>query len=220
MSKQTQMKLAAASRRLVVVLAVVAVTAFVTNAVVTRAGDEPKKDHEKEMAEWMAANQLTPMHDKLKMFVGEWECKNTMYMEPGAPGQTSKAESDTSLVYGGRYIRQSYKGSFDMPGPDGKMMSQKFEGYSVVGYDAMKKKFVSIWIDSMSTGIYMETGDWDDANKQFVFNGDMPMPNGKTCKNKSTLKFSDKDHYVMEMNMEVAPGQWHKHMVIEYARDD
>ncbi|MCA9256482.1 MAG: DUF1579 family protein, partial [Phycisphaerales bacterium] len=154
MSQQTQRRLAAASRRLVAALSLVAVTAFVTNAVVTKAGDEPKKSkHEEEMAEWMMANQKTPMHEKLKMFVGEWDCKCTMYME-GMPPQTSKAESDAHLVYDGRYVRQSYKGSFDAPGPDGKPQKYTFEGYGVIGYDTIKKTFVSNWIDSMSTGIY------------------------------------------------------------------
>ncbi len=233
MSKQTQKKLAAMSSRLLVLIGLVAITALVTNAVVTRAGDEPKHDHDHghkhdhdkkdpmaEMAAWENANKLAPQHDMLKMYVGEWECANTMYMQPGAPGQTSKAESKCSLVYGGRYARHAYEGSFSMPGPDGKMITKEFEGYGVVGYDTMKKKYVSIWIDNMSTGIYMETGDYDEKTKQLVMHGDMMTPDGKTMNNKSVFTFSGKDKYTMEMQMEVAPGQWFKHMEIVYTRDD
>lgn len=233
MSKQTQRRLAVASRRLLAVLGLVAITAFVTNAVVTRAGDEPKHNHDHgdkhdhdakdpsaEMAEWQNANKVGPHHDLLKKFAGEWNCENTMYPGPGAPGQKSKAESKAMLAFDGRYVRHNYKGKFSFPGPDGKMMTQEFEGYGLLGYDTMKKQYVSIWVDNMSTGIYMETGQYDEAKKQLIMHGDMPTPDGKTMKNTSTFTFHGKDKYVMEMSMEMAPGQSFKHMEIVYSRDD
>lgn len=225
MSRQTQRKLAMASLRLVAVLAIVAVAALVTNVVVTRAGDEPTKskaqsDHDKEMAEWIAANQLSPMHEKLKMFVGEWKCVNTMYPGPGAPPQVSKAESEIELILDGRYMRQDYKGSFEAPGPDGKMTTYHFTGEGTMCYDTMKKEFTSMWIDSMSTGIYTEQGHWDDSAKQFVFHGQMPDPSGKMVKSRTTLKFEGKDKFVMTMMRETAPGKYVKGMTIEYTRDD
>ena len=234
MSKQTQKKLAAVTSRLLVLVGLVAITALVTNVVVTRAVDEPKHDHDHdhghkhdhgekdpmaEMAAWENANKIGPQHDLLKVFAGEWKCENTMYPGPGAPGMKSKAESKSALVYGGRYVRHAYEGKFSMPGPDGKEMTHDFSGYGVLGYDTMRKQYVSIWIDNMSTGIYMETGQYDEAKKQLVLHGDMPTPDGKTAKNKSIYTFSGKDKWSLEMHMEMAPGQSFKHMEIVYTRD-
>lgn len=224
MSKQTRLKLAAASYRLIALLAVIALIAVVSSTVVSRAGDEPtdnkmSPDAEKEMAAWAAANQLGPMHEKLKMFEGKWKCVSKWYMAPGAPPHTSNAKAEYTLVYDGRYLHHEYEGKFEMPGPDGKMMSQKFQGTGTMGYDGMRKEFVSTWYDSMSTGIFMEHGQWNDTTKQFEFHGEMPAPDGKTSKTKSTLKFDGKDSFVMEMRREIAPGQFFKEMEIVFSRD-
>ena len=46
-----------------------------------------------------------------------------------------------------------YSGKFKMPGADGKMKDMNFKGISLDGYDNVKQKFVSTWIDNMGTGI-------------------------------------------------------------------
>jgi hypothetical protein len=56
---------------------------------------------------------------------------------------------EQKMLFGGRYLQQEYTG---------EMMGHEFTGINLVGYDNHTKKYVSTWIDSMSTGIYYFQG--------------------------------------------------------------
>jgi len=56
------------------------------------------------------------------------------------------------------------------------MMGMPFEGIGINGYDNLKKKFVSTWIDNMGTMIVMSTGTFDPATKTFTYMGEMDNP--------------------------------------------
>src|SRR5258707_1508145 len=85
-----------------------------------------------------------------------------------------------------------------VPGSDGKMMEMEFKGMAVEGYDNVKKKFVSSWIDNMGTGIMNSEGTYDEASKTLTYTAEYePMPGMKT-KVRQTLKLADKDHRMME----------------------
>ena len=53
------------------------------------------------------------------------------------------------MLLGGRYLQQEYAG---------EMMGSPFAGINIIGYDNHTKKYVSVWMDSMSTGIYHFVG--------------------------------------------------------------
>lgn len=227
MSIQTRNRLAMITRRCIALLAVVATTAFLTNAMVSHAGDEPGQKHEhdqadmqKMMAEMMKLGQPGPNHEALKMFAGEWNATSKWYM-PGQPPSVSSAESKAEMVLGGRYVHHNYEGQFEMPGPDGKMQKMDFHGVGMMGYDNYQKKYVSIWTDNMSTMMFMETGDYDAAKHEFTMHSSYPDPmkGGQMTKSKSVIRFHSPDKYTLEMHKEMAPGQWHKEMEIEYVRD-
>ena len=44
-----------------------------------------------------------------------------------------------------------------------------FEGMGIVGYDNLLKKFVSVWIDNMGTGLMPGTGTYDAATKTYTY---------------------------------------------------
>jgi hypothetical protein len=53
------------------------------------------------------------------------------------------------MLLDGHYLQQEYTGD---------MMGSPFTGINLLGYDNYTKKYVSTWIDSMSTGIYYFEG--------------------------------------------------------------
>ncbi len=71
-----------------------------------------------------------------------------------------------------------YTGKFQMPGTDGKMKDMNFKGMAIEGYDNVKKKFVSSWIDNMSTMIMNSEGTYDAATKTFTYNAECEMMPG------------------------------------------
>lgn len=146
---------------------------------------------------------------------GEWTYENKMWHGPEP--EVSTGTCSTKVLYGGRYIQASHKGSMGMPGPDGKPM--EFEGLSTTTYDNVKKKYVGTWIDSMSTGVFVSEGTYDAGTKSFTYTGEMPdcMQDFKIVKIKHVLRIVDKDKHVFEWYQPMN-GKETKTMEITYSR--
>lgn len=150
------------------------------------------------------------VHKMLASSTGNWTEEVSMWMKPGAPPMTSKAEAHNEMLLGGRYLQTKSTGNFSgMP----------FEGIGVTGYDNIKKKFVSSWIDNMGTGMMYMWGSWNAATKSITFTGKMvdPMASGKEVSYKQVWKFIDNNHQVIEM-YSVMNGKEMKTMEIKLTR--
>ena len=102
-------------------------------------------------------------------------------------------------------------------GPGGKMKTTQFKGMGINGYDNLKQKFVSSWIDNMGTGIATSEGTYDTATKTFTYTGDEETAPGTTTKVRETLQMTDKNHCLLQW-FENRAGQEAKTMEISYTR--
>jgi hypothetical protein len=84
---------------------------------------------------------------------------------------------------------------------EGEAGGQKFSGRGFDGYDAAKKKYVGVWIDSISASPMTMEGTYDKEKKVLSMNGEGPGMDGKPTKYKSTTEFKDADTMVMSMWM-------------------
>ncbi|MBA3832068.1 MAG: DUF1579 domain-containing protein [Chthoniobacterales bacterium] len=148
---------------------------------------------------------------------GTWNYKLKFWMAPGAPPSESKGTAVTKSVFDGRYSLMNVTGKMEMPGADGKMKSMLFKGMSVDGYDNVKQKFVSSWIDNMGTGIMMSEGTYDPGTKTFTYQAEEEMMPGMKTKVREVVKIVDKDHHTFEF-YEDRGGQETKTMEIDYTR--
>jgi hypothetical protein len=144
-------------------------------------------------------------HAVLKMFEGTWDTQCSM---TDATGKVTKsAGSETSkLGLGGLWLCCEYSGD---------MMGQKFEGKCVTGYDQRQKRFVEVWVDSMSSGTNLDTGDWDAATKTMTMHGKCPKTGEAMTR---TSKFTDNDHYTMTFSGKGQDGRDGEQMKIEFTR--
>ena len=90
-----------------------------------------------------------PPHKMLARLAGSWTTRTKAWMEPDKPPAEGKGICEQKMLLDGRYLHQEYAG---------EMMGDPFSGINVIGYDNHTKKYVSTWIDSMSTGIYCFEG--------------------------------------------------------------
>lgn len=163
------------------------------------------------MEAWQKASTPGPQHKQLaEHFVGTWNTKQTMWMDPSAPPMTETGKAVSTAIMGGRHIRMDFTSQW---------MGQPFEGVALTGYDNVRGKYVGHWIDNMSTGQFLAEGDYDAAANTYTFHGEMPDPMrpGKTTKVREVIRIVDADHHVMEW-YESHDGKERKSMVIEYAR--
>src|SRR5262249_35902359 len=142
-----------------------------------------------------------PEHEKLKKLEGEWDATVAF------AGSESKATASYKMTLGGFWLTHDFKGEF---------AGMKFEGKGTTGYDPVKKKYVSSWVDSMSPSMMLMEGNYDKDGK-YTETGDGPGPDGKPTKMKSVYDFKDDDNFVFTMYM-VADGKDQEAFKITYKR--
>jgi hypothetical protein len=159
---------------------------------------------------WMAAAKPGAPHQELAAMVGNWDAVVKDWMaSPSAPTE-SKGVCEMSMEMGGRFLVQKFHGT---------MMGQPYEGLGYTGYDNARKKYVSTWLDNMSTGIMLSTGAKDPATKKVTYIGSMWDPtSGAEIKMEQVLTVVDADHLTFEMYMPSPDGKKVKGMEILYTR--
>jgi hypothetical protein len=181
------------------------------------AGQPNEAEMMKQMRE---LSKLNENHKLLASLAGNWtyDIKFWMNPDPNAKPQESKGNATTKPVMGGRYFVMDVSGKMQMPGPDGKMKDVEFKGMGIDGYDNVKKKFVSSWIDNMGTGIEFSEGTYDPATKTFTYASEMEAVPGMKTKVREVLKIADNDHHTFDWYEDRGKGQEAKTMEISYTR--
>jgi hypothetical protein len=127
-----------------------------------------------------------PEHKVLAKLVGTWE--SSMKVE----GKESKGTMTYKMELGGLWLAGSLKS---------ELFGTKFAGKSLESYHPVKKKYVSVWVDSMSTAPVMMEGTYDKESKTMTMVGEGPGMDGKPMKYRSVTKMPDADTMVMTMYM-------------------
>jgi hypothetical protein len=167
-----------------------------------------------EMAEMMKKAEIAiapgAAHKALEPFVGEWNAEVKTWMAPGEAPTLTQGSAKSTWVLGGRYVQEEFTGEF---------MGKPFRGMSLTGYDNVRQKYRSVWIDDMSTTMVTSEGDADTAGKVFTFGGDYAcaMTGEKHKHTKLVSRIINKDKHTFEMH-DPARGSDSKVMEITYTR--
>ena len=113
------------------------------------AKQESKMDMQAMMEIYKKVGTPGEPHKLLSKLEGSWTTKTKSWMEPDKPPMETIGTCEQKVLLGGRYLQQVYIGD---------MMGETFTGINLLGYDNHTKKYVSAWLDSMSTGIYFFEG--------------------------------------------------------------
>lgn len=169
-------------------------------------------DHDEMMAEMMKMGQPGPEHKELAKLIGVWTCVSKFNM-PGPDGKiaetTSKGEATFTSELGGRWIRQDFKGD---------LMGMPYAGMGLSGYDNVQKKYVSTWMDNMSTSMMTMTGTHDQATNSTTLTGDYMMPDGTTVKSRYVSKMINDNEFIFSMFHTGPDGNEVKEGEITYTR--
>ena len=171
------------------------------------------------MKQMMEMATLNENHKLLSDLNGNWNYTIKLWMspDPNAKPEESKGSATRKSIMGGRYVMMDVTGKMQMPDENGKIKDMQFKGMAIEGYDNVKKKFVSSWIDNMGTGIANSEGTYDPATKTFTFNLEMEPVPGMKSQVREVLKVPDNNHMMLEW-YENQGGQERKTMEINYTR--
>lgn len=191
-----------------------AVTAL---CVVLTASPVPAKDKKPEPQ--MDPQAMMEMYKKLaapgephKLFAGlagSWTTKTKEWMEPGKPPTESTGTAEMKMLLDGRFLYQEFIS---------QMMGQPFSGIGIDGYDNMTKKYVTAWIDSMGTGIFMMEGTASADGKTITLKGSHPEPGGGKMTHRAVWTIVDDKTQTFDMYGTHHGGKEMKMMEITYTR--
>jgi hypothetical protein len=163
------------------------------------------------MAEWVKANAPGKEHAMLlKNMVGSWRAKTTFWPAPGAPATTTDATAEVMPMFGGRFVEVQYSG---------EMMGQPFNGRSFAGFNNASKSFQSIWFDSSSTGMMVNTGTKTSDNA-LTWTGSYVDPMTNQQVSTRCVDTFTNDAWTFEMFETASDGTERKTMEIVYTRWD
>ena len=171
------------------------------------------------MKQMMELSKLNENHKLLSDMDGNWNFTIKMWMnpDPNSKPQESKGTGTRKSLMGGRYVMMDVTGKMQMPDETGKMKNMQFKGMGIDGYDNVKKKFVSSWIDNMGTGIQFSEGTYDSATRTFTYTSEIEVIPGMKTPVREVIKVPDNNHMALEW-YENHGGQEKKTMEIAYTR--
>ena len=168
----------------------------------------PSAPSNEEMMAMMKMAMPGPEHAALNPLAGIWKITTKMWSGPGEP-QVTEGTCERNWMMDGRYLVGNYKGS---------AAGMPFEGMEVLGYDNMKKQYVSSWVDNMGTGIMLSRGaPMDPGSKSFELTGSSPDPTGKEVVMREVTSIVDGNTASMTMYA-TQDGQEQRIMEITYTR--
>ena len=154
-------------------------------------------------ASTVLAQGPSPEHAILKSMEGTWNAALKSMGSESTGTQTSKMEC------GGLWLVTDFQAEF---------AGQQFQGRGLDGYDPEGKKYISIWVDSMSTKPMRLEGTYDKEKKTLTMRGEGVGPDGKPAKYKNETVVKDADHHTFRMYVVNADGTEDEVMKIEYSR--
>jgi hypothetical protein len=157
---------------------------------------------------WQKAMTPGEMHTMLAKMAGEWNAKITMWNDPASEPMVSEGSVVSEMIMGGRYLQSKHTGN---------MMGMLMHGLAIEGYDNVKEKFISTWVDNFGTGIMISEGEYDPEKEEIIYHGKMTDPMGGEIKTRQVMKMINDNNAVFEMFM-IMNGQEVKSMHVEYSR--
>jgi hypothetical protein len=152
--------------------------------------------------------EVGPFHKKLEPLAGDWTFSASFMMDPNGPPQEMTGASTRKWIMDGRFLQDDAQG-----------VGMPFKGLGINGYDNALKKYVSTWVDSMTTSITYSIGDVDASGKVFTYHREEFNPiYGQKLKARDVITIADNDHHTMEFYTVPPGGKELKTGTIKYTR--
>ena len=148
-------------------------------------------------------------HKQFASLAGSWTTKTKSWMEPGKPPMESSGSAEMKMVLDGRFLQQEFSG---------EMMGQPYSGIGINAYDNLLKRYVSTWIDTMGTGIFIMEGTADAGGKIITLKGQHAEVGGGHMTHRAVWKIVDANTQTFEMYGTHRHGKEMKMMEITYTR--
>jgi len=172
---------------------------------------KPEKQMDPQAMMEMYQKLATPgePHKLFASLAGSWTTKTKEWMEPGKPPTESTGTAEMKMLLDGRFLQQEFTS---------QMMGQPFSGIGIDGYDNLRKRYVTTWIDTMGTGIFQMEGTASADGKTITLKGRHDEPGGGQMTHRAVWKIVDSNTQSFDMYGTHKQGKELKMLEIAYTR--
>jgi Protein of unknown function (DUF1579) len=192
-------------------LAVAGLCVLLTVSVAMAKDKKPEKQMDMQAVMEAYAKLATPgePHKQLTSLAGSWTTQTKEWMEPGKPPTESTGSVEMKMVLGGRFLQQEFSG---------EMMGHPYSGIGISAYDNLLKRYVSTWIDTMGTGVFVMDGTASADGKTITLKGQHAELGGGHMTHRAVWKIVDSNTQTFDMYGTHNDGKEMRMMEITYTR--
>ena len=178
-------------------------------AVAKEKKQEAKMDQQAMMETYQKLATPGEPHKQLASLAGSWTTKTKEWIELDKPPMESVGTCDFKMLLDGRFLQQEFTS---------EMMGQPFSGVGISAYDNLRKRYVTAWIDTMGTGIFMMEGTASADGKTITLSGQHDEPGGGHMMHRAVWKIVDGNTQTFDMYGTHKHGKEMKMLEIAYTR--
>jgi hypothetical protein len=182
---------------------------MIASPVMAKNKSEKQMDPQAMMEVWKKLGQPGEPHKQLASLAGSWTTQTKEWMESGKPPSESTGSVEMKMLLDGRFLQQEFSGN---------MMGEPFSGIGITGYDNLRKRYISNWIDTMGTGIFSMEGTASADGKTITLKGQHAEPGGGQMTHRAVWKIVDSNTQTFDMYGTHKGGKEMKVMEILYTR--
>lgn len=171
--------------------------------------EEPPMDPQAMMELYKKLAKPGEPHELFASLTGSWTTKTKEWMDPEKPPVKSTGSAEMKMLLGGRFLQQEFTGD---------MMGKPYSGIGISGYDNILKRYVSIWIDTMSTDIFTMAGTASADGRTITLNGQHAEPGGGYMTHRAVWNIINNDRQTFIMYGTHHGGKEQKMLEIVYTR--
>jgi Protein of unknown function (DUF1579) len=196
-------------RRILITLITLCLVVSASLAVAKEKKQPKQMDPEAMMEVWKKLATPGEPHKLFASLAGSWTTTTKEWMDTGKPPTETTGSAEIKMLLDGRFLYQEY---------NSQMMGQPFSGIGIDAYDNMTKKYVTAWIDSMGTGIFLMEGTASADGKTITLKGSHPEPGGGKMTHRAVWKIVDNNTQTFDMYGAHHGGKETKMLEITYTR--
>ncbi len=176
----------------VISLAITALCVLLTVSTALAKDKKPGKqmDQQAMMELWKQLGTPGEPHKLFAGLAGSWTTTTKEWMEPGKPPTESTGTAEMKMLLDGRFLYQEYHA---------QMMGQPFSGVGIDAYDNLRKRYVTVWLDTMSTGVFTMEGTASADGKTITLKGQHGEPGGGHMTHRAVWKIVDNNTQQFDM---------------------
>jgi hypothetical protein len=129
-------------------------------------------------------------HKQLATLAGSWTTRTREWMEPDKPPVESTGSAEMKMLLDGRYLQQEITG---------QMMGRPFSGIEITAYDNLLKRYVTTWMSTTGTMIFMMEGTASADGKTITLKGKHPEPGGGYMTHRAIWTIIDSNNQTFDM---------------------